>query len=115
MDLTDTESSGYALSQAARIAKRIPTSELHIVQVLAAGADADRTREAAGCLERYASAKATELGGLARRSVGIHVRSGQPGHGIPQLAHDVKADLVIVGVHRRLHLKGFSSARLRST
>jgi nucleotide-binding universal stress UspA family protein len=105
LDLTDTESSGYALNQAARVAARIPGSHMHLLQVLAAGANAEVTRDAAGCLERYASAKATELGGLARQSVGVHVRSGEAGREIAQFAHDVDADIVIVGTHRRPHLK----------
>jgi nucleotide-binding universal stress UspA family protein len=105
LDLTDTESSGYALNQAARTAARIPRSQLHLLQVLAPGATADVTREAAGCLQRYAAAKATELGGLAGQSVGVHIRSGDPGREIAQFANEVSADLIVVGTHRRPHLK----------
>jgi hypothetical protein len=53
LDLTDTDSSGYALNQAARIAARIPRSQMHLLHVLCA--DADVTREAAGCLPRDAA------------------------------------------------------------
>jgi nucleotide-binding universal stress UspA family protein len=105
LDITDTESSGYALDQAARAAMRIVGSEMHLLHVLPAGAGDDRIREAAGSLERYVSAKAKQLGGLARQSVGIHVRSGEPGHEIAQLASDVNADLIVVGTHRRPHIK----------
>ncbi len=105
LDLTDTESSGYALTQAARIAVRIPNSQMHLLHVLAVGASAEQTNDAAGRLQRYATAKAAELGGLSRTSIGIHVRSGPAGSEIAQLAHDVNADLIIVGTHRRLHLK----------
>jgi len=105
LDLTDTESSGYALNQAARTAARIPRSQLHLLQVLAAGATAEVTREAAGCLQRYAAAKATELGGLAGQSLGVHIRSGDPGPQIAQFANEANADLVVVGTHRRPHLK----------
>jgi len=105
LDLTDTESSGYALNQSARIAARIPGSQIHLLQVLAAGANADVTRDAAARLQRYAAAKATELGGLAGQTLGVHIRSGQPGREIAQFAHDVNADLIVVGTHRRSHLK----------
>jgi nucleotide-binding universal stress UspA family protein len=105
LDLTDTETSGYALDQAARIAMRVAGSEMHLVHVLASGADPDKTREAAGRLERYMAAKATQLGGLARQRVGVHVRTGEAGREIADLAREVNADLVIVGTHRRSHLK----------
>jgi len=105
LDITDTDSSGFALDQAARTAMRIIRSEMHLLHVLPAGAGPDQIREAAGSLERYVSAKAKQLGGLARQSVGIHVRSGAPGHEIAQLASDVNADLIVVGTHHRGHLK----------
>jgi nucleotide-binding universal stress UspA family protein len=105
LDLTDSESSGYAVNQAARIATRIPGSQMHLLQVLLASANAGATREAAAVLERYASAKATELGGLPGQSVGVHIRSGEAGREIAQFAHDVTADMIIVGSHHRPHLK----------
>jgi nucleotide-binding universal stress UspA family protein len=105
LDLTDTESSGYALDQAARTAMRIPGSQMHLLHVLPGGAEADKIRETVGSLERYVSAKAQQLGGLARQSVGIHVRTGEAGHEIAQLASDVTADAIVVGTHRRTHLK----------
>jgi nucleotide-binding universal stress UspA family protein len=105
LDLTDTETSGYALNQAARVAVRIPESQVHLLQVLASGASAEVTHEAAGCLQRYAAAKATELGGLEGQTLGVHIRSGEPGREIAQFAHDVEADLIVVGTHRHTHLK----------
>jgi nucleotide-binding universal stress UspA family protein len=105
LDLTDTESSGYALNQAAHIAARIAGSQMHLLHVLDPGVTAAAIRDAAGCLQRYASAKAVELGGLARQNVGVHVRSGQAGREIAQLAHDVNADLIVVGTHRRPNVK----------
>jgi nucleotide-binding universal stress UspA family protein len=105
LDITDTESSGYALDQAARTAMRIERSQMHLLHVLPSGAGADIIRETAGSLERYVSAKAKQLGGLARQSVGIHVRTGEPGHEIAQLASDVTADFIVVGTHRRPHIK----------
>jgi nucleotide-binding universal stress UspA family protein len=100
LDRNDTESSGYALNQAAYIAMRIAQSQLHLCNVLSPAATDETVRETAGWLQRYVSAKATELGGLAQQSVGIHVRSGEPGHEIAQLANDTSADMIIVGTHR---------------
>jgi nucleotide-binding universal stress UspA family protein len=105
LDITDTETSGYALDQAARTAMRIVGSQMHLLHVLPADAETDRIRETAGSLERYVSAKAKQLGRLARQSVGIHVLCGEAGHEIAQLANDVNADLIVVGTHRHTHLK----------
>src|SRR4029077_5946727 len=105
LDLTDTESSGFALDQAARIAMRISRSQMHLLHVLPGSSPDEKAREAAGSLERYVSAKVKQLGGLARQSVGIHVRCGEPGPEIAQLAGDVSADMIVVGAHRRPHLK----------
>ena len=49
--------------------------------------------------------KATELGGLARQSVGIHVRQGDAAKEIAQLATEVGADMIVVGTHKPVHLK----------
>jgi nucleotide-binding universal stress UspA family protein len=104
LDLTDTESSGYALDQAARIVKRIPGSEMHLIHVAPASTTADKARQAAQLLQLYVSEKASELG-LATQSVGIHVRTGEPGPEIAQIAADVNADLIVVGTHHRPNLK----------
>jgi nucleotide-binding universal stress UspA family protein len=105
LNISDTDSSGFALDQAARTAMRIPCSTMHLLHVLEARASLDQADEAAGCLRRYVDAKAVELGGLARHSVGIHVRRGEAGREIGQLANDVGADLIIVGTHRRPNIK----------
>lgn len=105
VDKNDTESSGYAFNQAARIASRVPGSHLHVAYVLPPAADADVARDASGWLQRYVSAKVTELGGLVGQSVGIHVRSGEPGHEIAQFAKEVAADVIIVGTQRHPQLK----------
>ncbi len=105
LNIADTDSSAFALDKAARIAMRIPWSRMHLLYVLDADASIEKTAESAGCLERYVSEKAVELGGLAQQSVGIHVRRGDPGHEIGQLANDVGADLIIVGTRRRPHLR----------
>lgn len=105
LDLTDTESSGFALDQAARTAMRVPGSQMHLLHVLPVDASRDKARETAGSLERYVSAKATQLGGLARQNVGIHVRCGEAAREIAKLAAEVGADVIVVGTHHRPHLK----------
>ncbi len=104
VDLSDTDSSGFALDQAARIAVRIPDSEMHILHVAALDDDAEAAR-IAGLLRLYVSEKAAQLGGLARQSVGIHVRQGDAAKEIAQLAHEVGADMIVVGSHKGPHLK----------
>jgi hypothetical protein len=77
---------------------------MHIVHVAAPDNDEEAAR-IAGLLRLYVSEKATELGGLARQSVGIHVRQGDAAKEIAQLARDVEADAIVVGSHRGPHLK----------
>jgi nucleotide-binding universal stress UspA family protein len=114
IDLADTASSGFALDQAARIAMRIPSSIMHLAYVLSADSRPSTAREAAGLLKLYVNEKASQLGGLARMNVGIHVRRGDAAKEIAQLASEVEADLVIVGAHQKLRslLLGTTSERL---
>jgi nucleotide-binding universal stress UspA family protein len=105
VDVEDTESSGYALNQAAHLAMRIPESEMHILYVVRTDGAQRDVHEIASQLKRYVAAKAAELGGLAQRSLGIHLRGGDAAHEIARLATDVGADAIIVGVHRPAHLK----------
>ncbi|HEY4012862.1 MAG TPA: universal stress protein [Polyangiaceae bacterium] len=103
--IQDPDSSGFALDQAVRIAARIPGSHLHLIEVLAADAGPEHVKESAGVLERYASAKSNELGGSAQLDLGVHVRRGDVAREIAQLAHEVSADMIVLGTHRRPHLK----------
>jgi nucleotide-binding universal stress UspA family protein len=106
LDLADTASGGFALDQAARIAMRIPGSQMHVVHVRADERSAKgNSNETAGLLRLYVQEKATELGGLARQSVGIHVRLGDSARELAQLATEVGADLIVVGTHKAPHLK----------
>jgi nucleotide-binding universal stress UspA family protein len=101
----DIDSSGYALDHGARIAMRIDRSEMHVVHVLAPKATDELAKDTKRWLERYITAKATALAGLARQSVGVHVRSGDAAHEIARLASDVAADMILVGTHKAPHLK----------
>jgi nucleotide-binding universal stress UspA family protein len=101
LDLADTTSGGYALDQALRVARRIPGSQLHAVHV---SAD-DAKPETLGLLRHYVEAKAIALGGCEAQSMAVHVRKGEPGQEIAQLATDLGADLIVVGTHKAPHLK----------
>jgi nucleotide-binding universal stress UspA family protein len=104
VDLADTDTSGFALDQAARVAMRIPSSEMHVVHVTPKEDEAEIAR-LAGLLRLYVSEKSSLLGGIARQSVGIHVRHGDAAKGIAQLSRDVGADVVVVGTHRGPNLR----------
>ena len=101
LDLADTESGGYALDQATRIATRVPGSQLHVLHVCTS----DVKSETLGLLRHYVSEKATALGGLTTQTVAVHVRKGEAAHEIAQLATDLCADLIVVGTHKTPHLK----------
>ena len=105
LELTGATSGGFALDQAARIALRIPASQLHVLHVLANDADDDATREAVGLLRSCLSEKADRLAGLPHRSVGVHVRRGHAAREIAQLANDIGADLIVLGTHRPAYRK----------
>jgi len=105
VDLEDTESSGYAINQAARLAMRIPKSETHLVYVIPTDGAPKNVHETASQMKRYIAGKSSELGGLARESLGMHLRGGDAAQEIAQLATDVRADAIIVGIHKPAHLK----------
>jgi nucleotide-binding universal stress UspA family protein len=118
LDLTDTETSGYALDQAARITARIPCSEMHVVHVTRSDVSLAVAREAVGLLQLYVRDKEACLPELAQQAVGIHVRRGDAAHEIARLAGEVAADLIVVGAHKAPQLKnlfiGSTGERLMS-
>jgi nucleotide-binding universal stress UspA family protein len=97
--------SGYAFDQAARVARRIPGSDLHVVHVMEGEPNAERAKQLANQLRVYLEEKVKALGGLELQAVGIHVRCGRPAREVAQLAKDVAADLIVVGTHKGPHLK----------
>jgi len=103
LDFTDAD--GPAFDQAARIARRAPHSELHLVHVFDAKPSEARSRDLAGHLRLYVNEKAAATGGLGGLTIGVHLRSGKQVPEIVQLATEVAADLVVVGSHRGPHLK----------
>jgi nucleotide-binding universal stress UspA family protein len=105
VDLADTASSGFAFDQAARIAMRIPDSQLHVVHVMHERDARTGARDTAGLLVMYVEEKARALGGMENQSVGVHVRSGEAPSQIAQLAVDLGADMILVGTHHSPRLK----------
>jgi nucleotide-binding universal stress UspA family protein len=99
LDLDDTESSGFAFDQGARIVGRIPGAVLHVLHVLAPEA-VTLAPETAGLLRLYVSEKAVALDAAAPSRVGVHVRRGDAAKEIAQLAVEVAADVIVVGSHK---------------
>jgi nucleotide-binding universal stress UspA family protein len=101
LDLADTDSGGFALDQALRVACRIPESQMHALHVTTKDAQEDTL----GLLRLYVQEKSQALGGCERQTVAVHVRKGEPAREIAQLSADLGADLIVVGTHKALHLK----------
>lgn len=100
-----TVAAGYAFDQAARVARRVPGSDIHVVHVIDHDSSEEETRRVADYLLLYLEDKVRALGGLSAQAVGIHVRCGRPTREIAQLAKDVCADLIVLGSQERPHLK----------
>lgn len=91
--------SSYAFEQAARVARRIPDSQLHVVSVIEGASTSKGTHRIADQLQRYIDDVARAIGGLEQQRIGVHVRCGKASDELSQFARDVNADLVVVGAH----------------
>jgi nucleotide-binding universal stress UspA family protein len=100
-----SEASGFAFDQAARVARRIPGSEIHVVHVIEGSSTDEETKRVSDLLLTYLQDKVTAIGGLEDQAVGLHVRCGRPAREIAQIAKDVSADLIVVGIRKGPHLK----------
>jgi nucleotide-binding universal stress UspA family protein len=103
LDFTDAD--GPAFDEAARLALRVPGSELHLVHVFGTAPSAERSRDLVDHLRLYADEKAAMTDGLRGMAVGIHLRGGHTVHELIQLATEVQADVIVVGSHRGPHVK----------
>jgi nucleotide-binding universal stress UspA family protein len=103
LDFTDAD--GPAFDQAARLALRVPGSELHLVHVFRSAPSAERSRELVDHLRLYVGEKAAMTEGLIGIAVGIHLRGGHVVHELIQLATEVQANVIVVGSHRGPHVK----------
>jgi nucleotide-binding universal stress UspA family protein len=102
-DFSDAD--GAAFDQAARIARRAPSSVLHLIHVFDLEPSQERSRDLVARLRLHVNEKAAILGGLRGMTVGIHLRYGNAPREIVQLATEVGADMIVVGSRRGLHLK----------
>ena len=100
-----SEGSGYAFEQAARVARRVPGADIHVVHVMAGDATDAEAKRVSDDLLLYLEDKVRVLGGLEDHAVGVHVRCGSAPHEIAELAKDVSADVIVVGVKKGPHLK----------
>jgi nucleotide-binding universal stress UspA family protein len=101
-----TDAGGRAFDDAARIARRVPKAELHLLHVFKSEDVARKSpRDIVEHLEMYATEKAAAFGGLKGVPIGVHVRTGDAAREVVQLATDVSADLVLLGSRKGLHLR----------
>ncbi len=99
------EGGGLAFDQAAKVARRIPGSALHLVHVFPEGISERRMHEVMGGLRTYVSDKIAALGDARPTKVGVHLRAGDPIEGIESVARELGADLIVVGAHRRASIR----------
>jgi nucleotide-binding universal stress UspA family protein len=100
------DAGGYAFAQAARIARAIPGSDVHLVHVFEHEFDpALRVQLVERLRPLFANDEAASLGGSAGLSIGIHLRVGDPVHEIAQLASDVGATMIVIGAHKGPHVR----------
>ncbi len=93
----DTEAGGYAFERGARIARRVPSSVLHMVYVTGGDPSADELAQLAGRLRTYVDEKAASIGDMDGQRVGVHVRHGDAVREIAALAAEIDADLIVIG------------------
>jgi nucleotide-binding universal stress UspA family protein len=99
------DAGGYAFAQAARLSHAIPCSHLHLVHVFESPIDQEKRKALIAQLRLYVNEKAAFVGGLRGVRVGIHLRVGDPVREMVQLACDIGAKMIVVGVHERPQLK----------
>ncbi|HEY2517977.1 MAG TPA: universal stress protein [Polyangiaceae bacterium] len=92
-----TEAGTFAFEQAARIARRIPDSTLHLVHVGEEAASEAKANELIDHLRLYVDEKVHSLGGLGGVHVSIHLCTGDPARELAALANEFGADLLVVG------------------
>jgi nucleotide-binding universal stress UspA family protein len=100
-----TDADGPAFDQAARLALRVPGSELHLVHVFRTEPRAERSRQLMENLRLYVNEKAAMTSGLPGMRVGIHLRWGRAVRKLVQFAVEARADIVVIGSRQGPHGK----------
>jgi nucleotide-binding universal stress UspA family protein len=103
LDFTDAD--GPAFDQAARLALRVPSSELHLVHVFPTEPSADRSRQLMENLRLYVNEKAAVTSGLPGMRIGIHLRWGSAVRKLVQFAIEARADIIVIGSHQEPHTR----------
>jgi nucleotide-binding universal stress UspA family protein len=103
LDFTDAD--GPAFDQAARLALRVPASELHLVHVFLTEPSAERSRQLMENLRLYVNEKAAITSGLPGMRVGIHLRWGSAVRKLVQFAIEARADIIVIGSHQEPHTR----------
>ncbi|MEO7114150.1 MAG: universal stress protein [Polyangiaceae bacterium] len=99
------DAGAFAFGQAARVAARIPGSQLHLLHVFEQAPTDERRRELIEQLRAFANDNGTKGSALRNVSVGIHLRNGKPAREILQLASELDAGLIVVGTSKHPQLK----------
>jgi len=97
-----------ALTEAMELARHREGCELHVVHVVHDVGMARQPQaldEASQQLRQVMDERIVAMSGPAQLSISLHIRLGEPAHCVAQLAADVDADLIIVGVHERKAVK----------
>ena len=95
--LTFTDGGNFAFDQAALIARGIPSSEIHLVHVFEEGLSQAQADDLKQHLKLFANDKAASLEGLDKRSIGIHLRVGEPARALVDFATESGAGLIVLG------------------
>jgi nucleotide-binding universal stress UspA family protein len=103
LDFTDAD--GPAFDQAARLALRVPASQLHLVHVFSTEPSSERSRQLMENLRLYVNEKAATTSGLPGMRVGIHLRWGSAVRKLVQFAIEARADIIVIGSRQESHTR----------
>jgi nucleotide-binding universal stress UspA family protein len=98
--LTLTEEGRHAFADAVRIARRIPGCVLHVVHVAVALDTAKDPAIEAAVVRAHVDQMLAALGGSVGLEIAIDLRTGDPVKALTAFAHELAADLVVLGSDR---------------
>jgi nucleotide-binding universal stress UspA family protein len=98
--LTLTEEGRHAFEDAVRIARRIPGCVLHVVHVASAPDGAKDPAIQSAIIRVRVDQMVEAVGGAAGVKIVVDLRCGDPAKALTTFAHDIAADLVLLGSDR---------------